>query len=259
MIRICIITGYGINADAELVEAFGAAGRKLELTALEVSRVHIQDLVERPEMIDGFHILGFPGGFSFGDHLGSGKVLANMVRKNLLESLQRFIHEKKIIIGICNGFQVLVKTGILPNIGDNSRPETSLTHNDSGVFEDSWVRVTFNPRSRCIWTRGLSEMDLPIRHGEGRFLAGSEEILKILKQDNLVALTYSDRNPNGSVDGIAGITDTTGRIFGLMPHPEAFLFSQNHPRWQREAVEEGAGLAIFINGIRYIIKSFDVG
>ena len=259
MIRICILTGYGINADLELIEAFEAAGRKLQLSAVAVTRVHLRDLIEAPEMIDSFHVLGFPGGFSFGDHLGSGRVLANLVRKNLLESIQRFISEKKIIIGICNGFQVLVKTGILPNIGKTSTPETSLTHNDTGVFEDSWVRVRFNRNSQCIWTRGLGEMELPIRHGEGRFLACSEEILKKIKRKNLVALTYSGRNPNGSVDGIAGITDTTGRIFGLMPHPEAFLFSHNHPRWQREVVEEGAGLKIFINGIRYVNENLEAG
>ena len=244
-VRAGIITGYGINADRELAHAFLLSGA-------ESVRIHINDIISNPDMLESFHILAFPGGFSFGDHLGSGLVFAHLFRNNLKEQLDRFIKSGKLIIGICNGFQVLVKMGVLPNLGRKWEPEFSLVHNSTGVFENSWLTVEFNAVSGCVWTKGLGDMDVPVRHGEGRFIAASDSLLKQLEDADLAAVRYKNRNPNGSVNDIAGITDPTGRILGLMPHPEAFLFPRNHPGWSRKKIEEGYGLRIFINGVEYI-------
>jgi phosphoribosylformylglycinamidine synthase I len=263
----CVVTGYGINADEELTLAFRMAGAGAR-------RVHAGDLVADPGLLARFDILALPGGFSFGDHLGSGKVLAHLFRRSLRPAIEEFVGSGGLVIGICNGFQVLVKMGLLPNLSARWEPEVSLVHNASGVFEDRWVRVAFDPASPCAWTRGVSPMDVPVRHGEGRFVA-VERVLTELEAAHLAAVRYVCRdgsagpaaypdNPNGSVDGIAGITDRTGRIFGLMPHPEAFLFRENHPEWTRGHVRpmvgngappwrgrgEGGGLAIFRAGVR---------
>lgn len=253
----CIITGYGINADYELKEAFELAGSDAE-------RIHINDIIEAPQLLARYHILAFPGGFSFGDHLGSGKVFANLFKRNLKEELDKFVREGKLIIGICNGFQVLVKMGILPNLNKNWEQEVSLIHNISGKFEDRWIRVKFNPQSKCVWTEGLNQLELPVRHGEGRFVVKSMEILDLLRKENLITLQYTNGstdtvpypdNPNGSIDNIAGICDKTGRIFGLMPHPEAFLIPQNHPRWPHTKPDPPNALKIFKNGVTYIRKT----
>ncbi len=251
MVKVCVITGYGINADNELVRAFEMAGAEAE-------KVHINSLIETPKLLQGFHIAGFAGGFSFGDHIGSGLVYSNLFKKHLREELDSFITEGKLIIGICNGFQVLVKMGVLPNLEGDWSQDVSLIHNDSGVFEDSWVKIAFNGASPCVWTRGLDDMDIPIRHGEGRFITDNEDVMKVLKDEELIAIRYSDRNPNGSEDDVAGITDRTGHILGLMPHPEAFVFPQNHPRWTRENIEEGYGLRIFKNGVDFIKENFEL-
>ena len=256
----CVVTGYGINADEELALAF-------RMTGADARRVHAGDLVADPRMLAGIDILALPGGFSFGDHLGSGKVLAHLFRRSLRPALEEFVDEGGLVIGVCNGFQVLVKMGLLPNLAARWEPEVSLVHNESGVFEDRWVRVAFDPASPCVWTRGLASMDVPVRHGEGRFVVASDRVLAELRAGCLVAARYAPRdgspgparypdNPNGSVDGIAGITDRTGRVFGLMPHPEAFLFRENHPEWARTAPSrgragrDGDGLAIFRNGVQ---------
>ncbi len=280
-VSTCIVTGYGINADLELEEAFRRAGS-------DPSRIHINDLIENPGQLEGFQIMAFPGGFSFGDHLGSGKVFATIFKKNLKERLEIFIERGKLIIGICNGFQVLVKMGILPNLSGRWNQEVSLIHNLSGIFEDRWVKLRINNTSRCIWTRGIDEIELPVRHGEGRFVTRSTEVLNELERKNLVTMRYTEKfdtvpgqaydrsihdsserkvnaentwnvpypfNPNGSVNDIASICDETGRIIGIMPHPEAFLFRENHPRWMREKVNPENGLKIFENGVNYMSES----
>ena len=244
MISTCIITGYGINADYELAEAFRLSGSQTKM-------VHINDLIKSPELLANYEIAAVPGGFSFGDHIGSGLVFSRLIKKHLKQAFKDFTAAGKLIIGICNGFQVLVKAGILPDLEDNWKQEVSLIHNDSGLFEDSWVRVTFNPESSCIWTSGLDEMDLPIRHGEGRFIAVSNSIRDAICREKLDAITYKGRNPNGSDLNIAGITDRTGRILGLMPHPEAFMYPENHPKWTRKQISDGAGLKIFRNGVAF--------
>lgn len=247
-VNTCVITGFGINADAELARAFEEAGSRAE-------RIHIQDIIDKPEQLAGYQILAFPGGFSFGDHIGSGLVFAHLFRKNLKTELEAFVGSGKLIIGICNGFQVLVKMGVLPNFSGNWTPEATLIHNDTGVFENSWQTMEFNTSCPSVWTRGLSRMDMPIRHGEGRFYTHDHAFLDRLEKENLVALRYGGRNPNGSANSIAGICDPTGRILGLMPHPEGFLFPENHPRWNREEITRGEGLEIFRNGVEYARKN----
>lgn len=249
IVKVAVITGYGINADNELVTAFEKVGA-------EAHRIHINDLIAQPTLLKEYHIAGFAGGFSFGDHLGSGLVYAHLFKKHLQKNLDQFISEGKLIIGICNGFQVLVKMGVLPNTKGDWTQEVSLIHNQSGVFQDEWVRLKFNPQSPCIWTKNLAEMDVPIRHGEGRFITDNNDVIEFLKKANLLAIQYSNKNPNGSEEAVAGITDTTGRILGLMPHPEAFIFSENHPHWTRNPITEASGLKIFENGVNYIKRNF---
>ena len=235
-----IVTGFGINADRELQAAFRLAGAT-------VARIHINDLIRDPKLIYTYQIIGFPGGFSFGDHLGSGLVFAGLFKRHLKDELDRFVKDGGLIIGICNGFQVLVKMGVLPNLDGEWSPSVSLIHNEQGIFEDSWIRVSFNTASSCVWTKNIEDIDLPIRHGEGRFITATRKVSKLLTSKNLIALSYKDRNPNGSEDNIAGITDLTGRILGMMPHPEAYLYPENHPLWSRGVT--GDALELFRNGI----------
>ena len=236
-----IVCGFGINADEELAEAFREAGA-------DAARVHLTDLLDEPSRLSGFRILAFPGGFSFGDHLGSGIVLANLLRKRLRPELEAFIADGGLVIGICNGFQVLAKTGILTNMGGGWEREITLVHNVNPGYLDEWVSVRFEPECPCVWTRGLPPMELPIRHGEGRLVARDAAVLEALEKERLVALRYEGRNPNGSVNGIAGVCDRSGRILGLMPHPEAFLIPENHPD-RRRGVRGETGVAIFRNAV----------
>ena len=246
-VRVLILSGYGINAERELADAFAEAGGAPEIR-------HVSDVVANPETVAQYAIVGFPGGFSFGDHLGSGKALAAIIRAHLLPALTLLVERGGLIIGICNGFQVLVKSGLLPNSSPNSgtaaRQEVTLVHNDSGRFINRWVRCAVNPAASGEWLAGLEEIDLPIRHGEGRFLFGDEEIRSRLLATNRIALRYVGDNPNGSQDDVAGICDPTGRILGLMPHPEAFRANHHHPHWTRGPISGPTGLAIFQNGVR---------
>jgi len=243
-VKAGILTGFGINADGELAQAFVLAGAEAEL-------LPVTSLVEEPHRLKEFQILGFPGGFSFGDHLGSGRVLAQLIKQRLKDDLAAFTDRGGLVLGVCNGFQTLVKMGILPNLAGDWTPETSLIGNDVGVFQDRWVGVSYNPLNTSPWIRGLRDNDLPIRHGEGRFQVRDPAILKSLHERNLVAVTYRGPNPNGAVDAIAGITDPTGRVFGLMPHPEAFVTRLNHPLWRRRADVGPLGLEVFLNGVKH--------
>lgn len=232
-----VLTGYGINADEELAVAFEMAGAAAK-------RVHVADLVAQPGLLADYDYLAFPGGFSFGDHLGSGLVLAHLLRSHMAGELRRFVDDGNLVIGICNGFQTLVKTGLLPAFDGSDRPQVSLVHNDHGLFIDDWVQVEPDAQTVCVWTKGLPRRWLPIRHGEGRFVADTPDTLGRLRREGMVALRYVGRNPNGSADNIAGICDATGRVFGLMPHPEAFLHYDCHPA-RRHGFEGGLGLEIF--------------
>ena len=264
-VRALIITGFGLNCEAETARAFEVAGAAAE-------QVHLNDLLAGQRTLDEFHILAIIGGFSFGDHIASGRVLANRLKRRLDTPIQRFISQGKLVIGICNGFQTMVKLGILPGLdGDYRRQTVTLTWNDSGVFRDAWVQLRVEPFARCIFTRGLSSLYLPIRHGEGKFLALDAAILERLEAEGLVVARYVDpatgeptqefpHNPNGSVAAIAGICDPTGRIFGLMPHPEAHVLPYNHPQWPRQRLAgtlpaEGEGLAVFRNAVEFACQN----
>ena len=253
--RVCVLQGLGINADEELIDAFRAVGA-------EPAGVHVNDLVDGIARLDVYHILALPGGFSFGDHLGSGRVLAILLRRRLGPALRDFIQAGRLVVGICNGFQVLVKAGLLPDLSAAGRPEVSLVVNDSGKFEDRWVRVGFPP-SASVWTSGLGPIELPVRHGEGRLIVPDPGVLRALELGRRIAATYLPRqsgaagpaaypdNPNGSEADIAGLCDSSGRVFGLMPHPEAFQSVENHPRWTRGAVSAPGGIAVLRGGVAY--------
>ncbi len=262
--RVLIPVGYGLNCEDETAYAFDVVGAK-------VDRIFLKDLIERPGVLEEYQVLAMIGGFSFGDHIAAGKVLANIYKFKLGDGVQRFIDDGKLIFGECNGFQVLVKTGILPGFdGDYETQRATLTYNDSGVFEDRWVRLKVNSESKCVFTQGLEGIYLPVRHGEGKFVVGSDSYLERLREANQIVLQYVDedgrptmrypQNPNGSIDAIAGICDPTGRIFGNMPHATAYLSPYNHPYWTRLMVEgslpeEGGGVQIFRNAIEYVEKN----
>lgn len=269
-VKSVIIAGNGINCETEMAHACRLAGSD----AADI--VYLYDLLSGEVKLDDYHFLNLPGGFLDGDDLGSAKAMANRLKyariagsgERLEDVIFRFIRQGKLILGVCNGFQLMVKSGLLPGFdGLYGRQEVTLTFNDSGKFEDRWVYLKANPQSPSIFTKGVKGLYLPVRHGEGKFIPKDEETLKKLQRENLIALQYSGPgcqsptmdyplNPNGSVSAIAGISDKTGRLFGMMPHPEAYLYPVNHPRWTREKVpEEGMGLAIFRNAIEYIQKN----
>jgi phosphoribosylformylglycinamidine synthase len=266
-IRAIVITGNGTNCEMEMAHACRLGGFD------EVEIVHISELLCGTKRLDDYHFLNLPGGFLDGDDLGSAKAGANRIlhatvagsRERLFDQFLLFIGVGKLILGVCNGFQLLVKLGMLPGCDARyDRQTVTLTCNDSGRFEDRWVSLRVDPASPCVFTRWIERLYLPVRHGEGKFIPDSEETLALLHRERLVALQYSDgncreatmdypANPNGAVDGIAGICNETGRIFGLMPHPEAYLHRTNHPRWTREELpEEGMGLALFRNAASFL-------
>jgi len=258
-VNALILTGFGINCDRETALAFERAGARAE-------RVHLNDLAENPERFQEFQILAVPGGFSFGDDVASGRILANRLRYRLGAPLQDFVAAGKLAIGICNGFQVMVKMGLLPLFEGEFTQEVTLTHNNAGRFDNRWVNLNVNADSPCVWTREMTDLEVPIRHGEGKFIPRDEATLTRLQQQGQIVLRYANAdgtlaggafpaNPNGSVDDVAGICDPSGRIFRLMPHPEAFLHRSNHPRWTREELpEEGAGLQLFKNAVAFAEK-----
>lgn len=260
--RVMVLTGFGVNADRELNHAFLMVGAESRL-------IHLNDVILGKFKLEDYQILAFPGGFSFGDDLGSGKVYANKFKFSLSEQMRRFLDDGKLVIGICNGFQMLVKMGVLPAFGRKwFEQSVTLTFNDSGRFEDRWVRVKENPNSPCVFTRGIEILPVPVRHGEGKFIPMNEEVRRRLHERGHVALQYCDAggnatmeyplNPNGAVDAIAGICDESGRVFGMMPHPEAHIFGVNNPQWARKGLanSEGAGLRIFRNAVEFVKEKF---
>jgi phosphoribosylformylglycinamidine synthase I len=270
-IRALILRAPGINRDEDAAAAVELAGGWPE-------RVHVNRVVEGSVALAGYGLLIIPGGFSYGDHLGAGQLLAVDLAHRLGERLAAFVADGRPVIGICNGFQVLVKAGILPGeddrrptIDDSLRPPSSIVHrpssatltdNESGRFECRWVHLAADASSRCVFTRGIERpIEVPVAHGEGRFVARDEEALAALHERGQVALRYVaadgtpaeyPANPNGSDDAIAGVCNPAGNVLGLMPHPEDAILPQQHPRWTREPWRaEGDGLAIFRNAVRY--------
>ena len=262
-IKALVITGFGLNCENETAAACKLAGMTPE-------KVHLNDLIAGKRTLAEFQFLCFIGGFSFGDHLGSGTVFANRVKFKLQDQLQKFIDDGKLVIGICNGFQTLTRLGMVPALhGDYFSQEAALAHNDSGVFRDDWCILKAEKASPCVFTRNLDQFRLPLRHGEGKFVA-TPEVIAAIEANHQVALRYCNAdgtpatefpaNPNGSVNSIAGICDRTGRIFGLMPHPAAFLSPSNSPDWTRDRAmgkmaAEGDGVAIFRNAADYIAEN----
>ena len=271
-VKALVLTGYGQNCDYE-------TDFSLKLAGAESHRSHINELVTGENSgaeigLEEYHILVLGGGFSWADDHGAGVIMASKLKHHLGEQIEQFIKDGNLVLGICNGFQALVNLGLLPGFEYQYQDRcVAVTYNNSGNFIDTWVNLKVNPESPCVFTKGLTNLELPVRHGEGKFYA-ADDIIDRLFRDNQIALQYADENgveargrwpinPNGSLKDIAGICDPSGRIFGLMPHPEAFNHYTNHPDWTRkkEALvrqgkmivsEEGEGIKIFKNAVEYI-------
>lgn len=247
-VKAIVLTGFGLNCDVETAHVF-------ELAGAEAHRVHINTLIRGDVDLDGFHILAFGGGFSWGDDHGAGVIQALKLKNHLGEKLKGFVESGKLIIGICNGFQTLVNLGLLPGIDrDYGTRSVALTWNDCGNFRDQWVHLKVDPDSPCIFTKDLTHFELPVRHAQGKFVTDDGTLERILAGHQVV-LRYADalgdsanqmfpENPNGSVDDIAGICDATGHIFGLMPHPEAFNHLTNHPDWPKLKERQKRGIPL---------------
>ena len=291
MVNALVLTGYGLNCDNETAYA-------LELAGASARRVHINSLIDGSVSLDDFQIMVFVGGFSWGDDHGAGVIQAVRLKTNLGDKMLEFVDKGNLVLGICNGFQTLVNLGLLPGFaGDYKTRSIALTFNDCGNFRDDWVSLKVNPLSPCVFTKGFDtlelpirhgersevrgqrsevrfdKIELPIRHGEGKFYS-DKDIIQRLTKNNQVVIQYAlldgnpaegkfPFNPNGSINDIAGICDPTGRIFGLMPHPEAFNHRTNHPDWTRdkETIKRRGkkpdsnlttGIRIFKNGVDFI-------
>jgi len=271
-VNVVVLTGYGLNCDNETAYGFELAGAKSH-------RIHINSLIDGSVSLEDYQIMAFGGGFSWGDDHGAGVIQALRMRTNIGSQINDFVERGNLIIGICNGFQTLVNMGLLPGFdtssaqADDRGQAVALTYNDCGNFRDAWVKMKTRPESSCIFTRGLKEMELPVRHGEGKFIADDDTVDRLF-ENNQVVLQYTRDdgetaqgeypfNPNGSLKDIAGICDATGRIFGLMPHPEGYNHWTNHPDWTRwketlkrsgEQAPQGLtpGIQIFKNGVDYL-------
>ena len=270
-VKALVLTGFGLNCDYE-------TDFSLKIAGAESRRVHINELTgnsrNNPSVkLRDFHILVFGGGFSWADDHGAGVLLASKLKRRMGEEIKSFIEKGNLVIGICNGFQTLVNLGLLPGFDSRYKERSvALTYNDSGNFVDTWVNLKVNPSSPSIFTKGIRNIELPVRHGEGKFFA-ADQVIRKLTEKNQIVLQYADRkgaaargrqpfNPNGSLMDIAGICDATGRILGLMPHPEAFNHFTNHPdwNWKKQALlrrgttdipEEGDGIKLFRNAVEY--------
>jgi phosphoribosylformylglycinamidine synthase len=261
--KVLVITGYGINCEEETLHGFTKQGATGDI-------VHINDLIDGTKKLDDYQIMAFPGGFAYGDDTGSGNAFANRMKNNLLEPILHFAEQDKLIIGICNGFQILSNLGLVPAVAEYGKRECALMWNTTARFECRWVTLR-NQSKKCIWTKDIDIIPLPVAHGEGNFYT-TPEILETLKQNDQIALRYVlpdgapakgiyPFNPNGALEDIAGITDPSGRILGMMPHPERFNSMLNHPNWPllKEALkregksfpEEGLGDKIFKNAVEY--------
>ena len=268
--RAIVITGNGTNCEVEAAHACRLGGFDEAVIA------HISELLSGSVRLDDFHFLNLTGGFLDGDDHGSAKAQANRLRhatvsggtERLIDQFMRFIEAGKLILGVCNGFQLMTKMGLLPGFGGNHLHQVAtLTFNDCGRFQDRWTYLKVNADSPSVFTRAIEKcIYLPVRHGEGKFVVDSQDTLDRIEAGNMAVLKYSDAgyqsptmefplNPNGSTNAIAGICDETGRLMGLMPHPEAFVHRTSHPRWTREDLpEEGDGLILFKNAAEFVRK-----
>lgn len=264
--RVAVLRAPGTNCDHETAHAF-------ELCGAQPERIHLNRVLERPELLQDFQILCIPGGFSYGDDIGSGVIFASQLRSRLAGALGEFLQADKLCLGICNGFQVLLKAGVLPSgILDSSlaarqNAPATLTWNHNGKYTARWVHLR-TANSKSVFLRGIESLDLPIAHAEGRIVVRDNAVLEGWRRGQQLALCYSRAgateadptstdlefpdNPNGSIGNLAGLSDPTGRVLGLMPHPERFIFRTQHPNWTRlDLPEQGAGLQIFKNAVAY--------
>ena len=257
--KVLILRTAGTNCDYETRYAFEKAGAK-------VDAVHINILLANKNLLKDYQILTLPGGFTYGDDVSAGKILSNQIKYNLEEDIKTFIHEKKLILGICNGFQALTKAGLLPAI-DKQHQEATLTFNDSNKFEDRWVYLKIcSNKSIFVKDGEISKIYLPVAHGEGKFVTQDESILNKITMNHQIVFKYVNEqgeetgypwNPNGAARNIAGICDPTGQILGMMPHPERHVEPTQHPRWTRNGLREfGDGFLIFRNAVDYVKSNF---
>ena len=277
--RVCVLRAPGTNCDVETAFAFETCGAVAD-------RVHLFQLLENPKSLANYQALCVPGGFSYGDDIGSGVIFASQLRSHLAETLGEFLQRDTLMLGICNGFQVLLKSGILPGGSTTWPPQSdvpadaTLTWNDNGKYTALWVRLKVCS-SKSVFLRGIDELDVPIAHGEGKLVVRDPATLDRWQQNGQFALSYVGQasslppsseatiatrqsgslpyealpypiNPNGSMANLAGLGDPSGRVLGLMPHPERFLFATQHPHWTRLGLRgEGAGMRLFRNAVEY--------
>jgi phosphoribosylformylglycinamidine synthase len=251
--KVLMLRGPGTNRDIDTRMAFEQCGAFVDAAL-------VNEIVRGEKRLMDYHVLVIPGGFTYGDDISAGKIMANEIRLKLAEDIKKFVAGGRLVLGICNGFQVLVKTGILPGIDGKSAQPVTLTNNDSGKFECRWVYLKVNEKSPCVFTQGMRGMYVPIAHGEGKLVAETGVAQKL----NIVVQYVDEKgktgagypcNPNGSINDIAGICDASGRIFGLMPHPEDHIRGTQHPRWTREKLKpRGDGLQMFQNAVAWAKK-----
>jgi phosphoribosylformylglycinamidine synthase I len=260
--KVIVFSGYGINSEEETLYAFVQAGAEGEI-------VHINDVIDGKKNLEDYQIMAFPGGFAYGDDTGSGNAYANKMRDNLWEEVSKFIAQDKLVVGICNGCQILANLGLIPGFEYGER-EIGMMHNASARFECRWTNLKATS-SKCVWTRGIDIMRTPVAHGEGRFYMEDETLQKLIADDQ-IAFRYIDENgqfpggefpanPNGAIYDVAAICDPTGRIMGIMPHPERNLFFYNQDNWPqiaenlrregKELPKEGEGMQMFRNAVEY--------
>lgn len=263
--KVIVLTGHGINGEAEMAQSFIQAGAHADL-------VHVEDLINQPSKLHEYQVLAFPGGFAYADNLGAGVALANRLKNNLWPDIVKFLGAGNLAFGICNGFQMMVNLGILPGFKDElGDRKIALKHNKTNRYQCRWIHVK-NTANNCIWTKGLEVFPLSVGHGEGNFYT-DPETLERLKNNDQIALRYchSDGtaangefpiNPNGSMEDIAGICDESGRIFGLMPHPDRFLNAYSDGQWGRKREEakrageqwsdDSIGQKIYQNAVEFL-------
>ncbi|MBI3602797.1 MAG: phosphoribosylformylglycinamidine synthase I [Candidatus Omnitrophica bacterium] len=254
--KVLVLRTAGTNCNEETAFGFSYFGAS-------VDQMHVHALATGQSKLADYHILVLPGGFSYGDDIASGRILANELRLKLGEDIKKFIADGKLVLGICNGFQILTKAGILPGLSSSTGQEATLFHNDSAKFEARWVHLSVTG-GKCVWTQGIpAQIYLPVAHGEGKFIPRDSKVLDALRGNGQIVFRYRTAsgtspsypdNPNGSIEHIAGICDPTGRVLGLMPHPERHFLNHQHPFWSRLGKKEklGDGAKIFENGIKYV-------
>ncbi|MDI6826436.1 MAG: phosphoribosylformylglycinamidine synthase subunit PurQ [Candidatus Aenigmarchaeota archaeon] len=258
-VRTIVLRVDGTNCDEETVISFKKAGSTVDLA-------HVNELIRKEKSLEDYQVLCIPGGFTYGDDIAAGKIFAILLKYKLSKDIKKFVEEGKLVIGICNGFQVLVKTGLLPALeGIMKKQEATLAFNDCGYFQDRWIYLKHENKGKCVFTKGIKDIiHIPVNHAEGKFVADRDVIRRLEKNDQVV-FKYVDPDgnyagfpwtPNGSMDNIAGICNPEGNVFGLMPHPEKFIHKWTHPYWTRlpGSSDVGDGFAIFKNAVEFAKK-----